>query len=279
MAETYETLLVEKEPDGVTWLWFNTPEKRNRVTPELSREMNLCLDRLKDDDGVRVLILSGKGPAFCAGMDLKVFHDYQGRPSQEWSPSGFTAMDWWEKFRVFPKPTIAAVNGYAFGGGVIPVAYADVAIASDKALFGLSEINWGSPPGGGATRAVLESMPLKWAKWLVLSGQQIDGNDAVRIGLANWCVEHDSLLAEAARVARLFLPHHPIPLAWAKRQILESLEVVDHLLAIEVEGAAITRMRNQTGFSGMTEGWKGFMEKRYRPGLESYDFRPQEPQG
>ena len=84
----YETILVEKPEPRVGPLWLNRPEKRNSISPELSREMNQVLDQIAEDDEIRVLVISGKGNTFCGGMDLKVFYEYRDRPGKEWSPEG-----------------------------------------------------------------------------------------------------------------------------------------------------------------------------------------------
>ena len=121
----YATLEVTRPEPRIGILWFNRPDQRNAISPELSREMNEVLPKIAEDDEIRVLIVSGKGTAFCAGMDLKVFYEYRDRPAT-YSPPGTTAMDWWRKLRELPKPTIAAVNGHAYGGGFLTIACCDM---------------------------------------------------------------------------------------------------------------------------------------------------------
>src|SRR5207245_2096941 len=101
------------------------------------------------------------------------------------SKPGETANDWWGKLRLLPKPTIAMVNGYCIGGGFCVVGACDMAIASERAVFSLSEINFGSLPGGGAARAALATVPYKHAMYLILTGKTIDATEAARIGFIN----------------------------------------------------------------------------------------------
>ena len=269
----FETILIDKQDDGITWVTFNRPEKRNAITPKLSEEMNIALDKMADDPEVRVLIFTGAGVAFCAGMDLKVFYQYRDRPQKDWVVPGFGSMDWWRKIREYPKITISAVNGFAFGGGVMPVVYSDLAIASDKAIFGLSEINFGMPPGGGATTAILESMLLKHAKWMIITGQSVPATEAARIGLINFCVPDDKLKEEALRIATICLPHNPIAQKYVKLQMRLVQETSNHEHSVRVEGAVLNEMKNVEGYSGAGDGLKAFSEGKYKPGLQSHDFR------
>ena len=142
----YKTIAIDKA-DGVTTIRFNRPDKRNAMNPQMHREMYDALTELHTDDETRVLVITGNGEAFCAGQDLKEYFyelkdDRRGREeirriSHAWRH---------EKLRFFPKPTIAAINGWCFGGAFTVVASVDIAIASDEATFGLSEINFGNIP-------------------------------------------------------------------------------------------------------------------------------------
>jgi trans-feruloyl-CoA hydratase/vanillin synthase len=270
----FNTIKVDIGSDGITWVRFNRPESRNAITPELSKEMNIALDQLAEDDEARVIVFTGEGTAFCAGMDLKVFLKNVNRPSKEWHPVGSRSIDFWRKIRQHPKITIAAINGFAYGGGLMPVFYCDFAVASDKALMGLSEINFGGPPGGGATRACVESVGRKWTSWIVLTGQSITGEMAANIGLVNFCVPHDKLKDEVERIANLLLPHHPTALEWSKKQILMALDAPGHHeLGVETDHAILGAMFRETGENPSADGWKAFSEGKYKPGLQAWDFR------
>ena len=267
----YSTLLVEKPEPHIGILWLNRPEQRNAISPDLSREMNEVLPRLADDDDIRVLVVAGKGTAFCAGMDLKVFYEYRDQPAT-YSRPGETAADWWQKLRELPKPTIAAVNGHAFGGGFLTIACCDMAIASEDARAGLSEINSGTPPGGGATRGTIQNLLPKHYNLLLFTGRAVDGRELERMGFVNTAVPHDRLMEETLDLAREIAKHHPTALRWLKRQVHGSEMIHDYYLGVEFEGAILAQMRAD-GYSGQVEGLKDFVDKKYRPGLEAREYR------
>ena len=139
---TYETLLVDKA-DGIATVTFNRPKKRNAMNPALHQDMTHVLEALRYDDDVRVVVLTGAGGSFCAGMDLKEFFtDLKGKPD-EYDRITRLAVEWRGRtLRYYPKPTIAMVNGFCFGGAFSIVEGCDLAVAAEEATFGLSEINF-----------------------------------------------------------------------------------------------------------------------------------------
>jgi len=136
---TYETVLVEKE-NGITWVKLNRPEKRNAMSPQLCYDMVDVLTELATDDETQILVLTGEGEAFTAGMDLRLFfRDLDDKPVER-ARARAADRSWnWYQLSKFPKPTIAMVNGYCFGGGFIPLCACDFAIADEDATFGLSK--------------------------------------------------------------------------------------------------------------------------------------------
>lgn len=144
----FQTILIDKN-DGVTTVTLNRPEKRNAMNPKLHREMYDVLTLLESDDETRVIVVTGAGSAFCSGMDLKeYFHDLKDDEAQR-NLNRRVSNDWCDRMlRMFPKPTIAMVNGYCFGGAFTIVASCDFAIAAEDAQFGLSEVNWGGAARG-----------------------------------------------------------------------------------------------------------------------------------
>jgi len=133
---------------GIAWVSFNRPEKRNCMNPKLNRRMMEVLDELEFREDVGVLVLKGEGTAWSAGMDLKeYFRETEAEGLRGIRRSQREAYGWWKRLRWFQKPTIAMVNGWCFGGGFSPLVACDLAIAAETAVFGLSEINWGIPPG------------------------------------------------------------------------------------------------------------------------------------
>jgi len=146
----YETIRIERNAaPGVTLLTFNRPDQRNAMNPQLHEDMTAALDELWYDDDTHVLVLTGEGTAFSAGMDLKQsFLDLQDKP-KEYERMLKQAVEWRGRtLRLFPKPTIAMVNGFCFGGGFTQLIACDFAFAAEDAQFGLSEVNWGILPAG-----------------------------------------------------------------------------------------------------------------------------------
>ena len=146
--QTYETLLIEKN-DGVTTIKLNRPDKKNAMSPTLHREMYDALRDLEWDNDTQVLVITGSGNAFSAGQDLKEYF-YANKDSERDREEIQRISHAWrhQVLNYFPKPTIASINGYCFGGAFTIVASSDIAIAADEATFGLSEINFGSIPAG-----------------------------------------------------------------------------------------------------------------------------------
>ncbi len=188
---------------GIAWVKFNRPEKRNCMSPKLNRQMLRVLTELEFRDDVGVLVLSGEGSAWSAGMDLKEYFretEAEGLPGVRRSQR--EAYAWWERVRWFQKVTIAMVNGWCFGGAYGPLFACDLAFCSDEAQFGLSEINWGILPGGGASKVAVELMPMRKAMYHALLGENLTGRDAAAAGLVNESLPADRLEARVTEVAQ-----------------------------------------------------------------------------
>ena len=157
----WKTVKVEIE-EGIGWVILNRPEKRNAMSPTLNREMVEVLETLEQDADVGVLVLTGAGEAWTAGMDLKeYFREIDAGPEILQEKIRREASQWqWKLLRMYTKPTIAMVNGWCFGGGFSPLVACDLAICADEATFGLSEINWGIPPGNLVSKAMAETSSL-----------------------------------------------------------------------------------------------------------------------
>ena len=139
---------------------LNRPDKRNAMNPTMNTEMIEVLEALDADDACLVVVLTGAGDAFSAGMDLKeYFRDVDAGPAHVQRRVRRDSAQWqWRLLRTYAKPTIAMVNGWCFGGAFTPLVACDLAIAADEATFGLSEVNWGIPPGGVVSRALAETV-------------------------------------------------------------------------------------------------------------------------
>src|SRR5512146_3220807 len=142
--------------DGIAWVAMNRPEKKNAISVEMAREMVKVMDDLETDERCQVLVLTGAGEAFSAGMDLKDYFRVTDKASavERARVYRLNAAWQWRGLLHYPKPTIAMVNGWCFGGALTPLVACDLAVAADEATFGLSEINWGIPPGSVVSKAL-----------------------------------------------------------------------------------------------------------------------------
>ena len=271
----FENVKLDVDPRGIGLVTLANAEMRNAITPQLSAEMNRLLDAIRSDREIRVVIVTGEGEeSFCAGMSLKHFIELRDRNWELYRP-GESMIDWWRKLHELPQPTIAAVNGYCIGGGFCVLNACDLAIASERAVFSLSEINFGSIPGGGAMRAALEMMPLKNAMHLILTGRPIDAQEACRNGLVNRVVPHAELRQEVVELAEHLAKHPWQTLEWCKRTAYGLKAIADRQLGIEYETAMAhfqDQARPPKGAS-KTERLEAFVEKKYKPGLEAYDLK------
>ena len=164
------------------------------MSPKLNRQMALVLDDLEFRADVGVLVLTGNGGAFTAGMDLQeYFRDNEAKGLPAIRAAQRESYGWWRRLRWFQKPTIAMVNGWCFGGGYGPFFACDLAFAAEEAQFGLSEINWGILPGGCATKIARELLSFRRAMYHALTGETIDGLKAAAWGLVNEAVPLEKL--------------------------------------------------------------------------------------
>ncbi|MSP97180.1 MAG: p-hydroxycinnamoyl CoA hydratase/lyase [Betaproteobacteria bacterium] len=268
----YETLLVEKK-DQITTITLNRPESRNAMNPTLHFEMCEALIDVEKDDDCRVLVVTGAGPAFCAGMDLQeYFFDTEGKP-EERLKARKAAYEWmFKRLMVLPKPTIAAVNGWCFGGGFEIVGACDFAIASTSATFGLSEVNWGIFPGGGVTWLVTHLLSPRDAKYLVMTGKPITAEEAAKMRLINSAVAPEKLFAAVLELAEDFKQKHPAVLAAAKEVFRVDQDLtLEHALLWET---AKFEELSLTAKNTWHKGVRQFKQERsFRPGLETYDWK------
>lgn len=258
--------------DGIAWVRFNRPEKRNCMSPRLNREMLRVLDSLEFRDDVGVLVLSGEGTAWSAGMDLKeYFRDSEALGLQGVRQSQREAYAWWERLRWYQKVTIAMVNGWCFGGGYGPLFACDLAICADEAQFGLSEINWGILPGGGATKVATELMSMRTAMYHALLGENLSGQQAASRGLVNESVPADKLRARVLEVANKLLKKNLDTLKATKDAVRRVREMTynnaeDYLIRAQ------EALNWRDASDGRHAGMKQFLDdKSYKPGLGEYD--------
>ena len=269
---TYDTLLVRTD-DGIGFITFNRPEKRNAMNPRLHKEMNLALDELIEDDAVRVVILSGSGDNFSPGNDLKEFFAEQMERPLQFRRASLNFAQWREKLRTCPKPTIAAVNGWCLGGGISVICVVDFVIASEEAKFGLPEINFGMFPAGGATKGPLELMSHRDVLDLVLTGRNIDAAEADRMRLINRCVPKAKLMDECIALANELKKKDPIALMIAKEAFWRDKEL-DFPAAVDFESGKVRELNFLQKGQWVSDGIRKFLEKQYKPSESSFTQAP-----
>ncbi|WP_226636636.1 p-hydroxycinnamoyl CoA hydratase/lyase [Novosphingobium profundi] len=256
----------------IAWVSFNRPEKRNCMSPNLNRRMTEILNELEFREDVGVLVLTGEGTAFSAGMDLKeYFRENEEKGIGATRHAQREAYGWWERLRWYEKPTIAMVNGWCFGGAYGPLFSCDLAVAAEDAQFGLSEINWGILPGGGASKVIVELTGFRNAMYHAMMGENVDGKKAAEWGLVNEAVPSDKLKARVEEIAGVLLGKNPTALRatkWAIRRVGEMTfdNSMDYL--VRTQEAA-----NFFDGEGRKEATRQFIdEKTFKPGLGAYDL-------
>ena len=267
----WKTVKVDIE-DGIAWVTLNRPEKRNAMSPTLNREMVEVLETLEQDASAGVLVLTGAGDAWTAGMDLKeYFRETDAGPEILQEKIRREASQWqWKLLRMYAKPTIAMVNGWCFGGGFSPLVACDLAITADEATFGLSEINWGIPPGNLVSKALADTVGHRTALYYVMTGKTFTGPEAAAMGLVNQSVPRAQLREVTTALAQELLQKNPVVLRAAKVGFKRCRELTweqneDYLYA------KLDQSRLQDPEGGREQGMKQFLDdKSIKPGLQTY---------
>jgi trans-feruloyl-CoA hydratase/vanillin synthase len=269
---TWSTVLAEVDDDGIGWATLNRPEKRNAMNPKLNEEMLDVLDVVESDDAVRVLVLTGAGESFCAGMDLKEYFreiDAGGpiarvrsrRHSNEWQ---------YRRLMFFAKPTIAMVNGWCFGGAFTPLVACDLAIAAEDAVFGLSEVNWGIPPGSVVSRSLAEMIPARDAIYYIMTGRTFTGVQAAEMRLVNEAVPSEKLRECTVELAKHVASMNRTVLEGAKTGFKRARSM-DWETSEEYLYAKLDQSIANDPEHGREQGMTQFLDdKTFRPGLGAY---------
>ncbi|MEO8433822.1 MAG: enoyl-CoA hydratase-related protein [Pyrinomonadaceae bacterium] len=254
MAADYETLLVERR-GRVAIVTINRPDKRNALNIKTREEGAAVLEQLQNEDEVRVVVITGAGDkAFIAGADIAEFAGRTALMQRNvmLGRSLFTAID------IFPKPVIAMINGYCLGGGCELALACDLRIASQSASFGQPEINLGIIPGGGGTQRLTRLIGEGKAMELILTGEIIDAQTALSLGLVNHVVPADQLEAKTLEIANRMAEKSPVALRLAKEAVkLASRSNLDEGLRREVDLFAMCFSSEDKD-----EGVNAFLEKR-----------------
>jgi trans-feruloyl-CoA hydratase/vanillin synthase len=267
----WQTVKVDVE-NGIGWITLNRPEKRNAMSPTLNREMIDVLETLELDDDAQVIVLTGAGDSWSAGMDLKeYFRETEGKPEITQERIRRDCSQWqWKLLRMYSKSTIAMVNGWCFGGAFSPLVACDLAIAADDAVFGLSEVNWGIPPGNLVSKAVADTMGHRQALHYIMTGETFTGMQAAEMGLINKSVPKEQLRDAVIALAQTLLEKNPVVLRYAKQGFKRARELTweqgeDYLYA------KIDQCSYRDPEKGRKEGLKQFLDdKTIKPGLQTY---------
>jgi trans-feruloyl-CoA hydratase/vanillin synthase len=265
----FETILVDVA-DGVATITFNRPKKKNAMNPALHRDMTAALDQLRYEEGARVVLITGAGDAFCGGMDLKEFFtDLKDKPA-EYDRVYRMATEWRGRtLRYYPKPTVAVVNGFCFGGAFSIVEGCDLAIAAEDATFGLSEINFKLFPGGSVSKSLANLLRPRDALWYGMTGETFNGVVAAEIGFINKAFPRVKLQDEARKLALQLAQKDPWALKATKDGYRNSLDM-GWEAAIDYAGAKEMELVLKQGDAFRKEGIGDFLKGEYRPGLESH---------
>ncbi|MGH7962393.1 MAG: enoyl-CoA hydratase-related protein [Candidatus Binatia bacterium] len=252
---TYENLLFEKD-GAVGVLTINRPKSLNALNPATLQEIAACLETVRQDRSIRCLLITGVGDrAFVAGADISAMVSMSPIEGKAFSALGLSVTRTLEEL---PIPVIAAVNGFALGGGTELALACDLIIAADKAKFGQPEINLGVIPGFGGTQRLARRIGLPRARELIYSGDTIDAETALRYGLVNKVVPLADLMTEATALAQKLAAKPPVAIQQAKTAINAGIDMdLENGCRFENETFALTFATEDK-----MEGMKAFLEKR-----------------
>ena len=217
----YKTLIYEKK-DNIGILTVNRPDKLNAISNELTSELRSLLGELEKEEKLRVLVITGAGDkAFVAGADIKELVDRDARIGRRVSRE---RQEVFSRLENLPVPVIAAVNGYALGGGLELALACNIRICSEKAQFGAPEVKLGIIPGDGGTQRLPRLIGLGRAMEMILTGDFIDAQEAHRIGLVNGVYSPEELMDKAMELAQKIASRPPLAIRYAKEAVNRSQE-------------------------------------------------------
>ncbi len=252
---SYETIVWEAA-EGVATLTLNRPEVHNAMNERMRRELTECFAALVSDDAVRVVVVTGAGErAFSAGADIREFVEPQ-------APTRFREtrrrVDFRQLMDRCPQPIIAAIRGYAFGGGLELALACDIRVAGDDARLGLTEVDLAIIPGGGGTQRLPRLVGRGKALEMILTGARLDAREALRIGLVERVVPAAQVRAAALELAKTLAAKAPVALRYAKEAVVKGLEL-PLANGIRLENDLSTLLRTT---EDRIEGARAFLEKR-----------------
>jgi len=251
---SYTNILVEKK-ENIGVIKINRPNFLNALNKDTIIELTKAVGELEKDKNIKVAILTGECKAFIAGADIKQMKEMNPTEAKKFAEMGHKVLMNIEKSRL---PFIAAVNGYALGGGCEVMMACDITIACASAKIGQPEINLGIHPGFGGTQRLPRLVGRMRAKQLLLTGDNIDANEALRIRLVNMVVPDDKLMEEAEKIANKIASKSAVQTSFIKSLVNKGIEV-DLKKACELE---ISYFSKSFETEDQKEGMNAFIEKR-----------------
>ena len=251
---SYQFLTLEVA-DRIATLTVNRPDKLNALNDATIAELGLAIDEVRERDDIAGLIVTGAGRAFVAGADISELVSQTPTIAKARARGG---QDIFRRFETSPKPVIAAVNGFALGGGCELALACHIRIASDKAKFGQPEVKLGICPGYGGTQRLARLVGKGRAIQLLVTAEMVDAAEAYRLGIVNRVVEAEQLMAAAMEMMKQILANGPLAVALC-------IEAVDRGLEMSLEEGLVLEA-NHFGLlaatEDMAEGMSAFLEKR-----------------
>lgn len=250
----FETIKYEVK-ENIGYITVNKPEVLNALDGQVLAELDRAIDDAAADNRVKALILTGEGRAFVAGADIGAQSVLDAEGGRNWGRNGSAIF---RKLELLQIPTIAAVNGFALGGGCELAMACDMIIASSKAKFGQPEVSLGITPGFSGTQRLARKIGKARAMEMILTGDMIRADEALRIGLVNKIAEPEQLMTDAKELADRILKNGPIAVKYSKEAIARGMEMdMDSAVALENELFALCFATED-----QKEGMQAFLEKR-----------------
>ena len=249
---TYENIIVDVK-DHVGIITFNRPQALNALNNQLVDEMNLALQQFEGDDAIHVIMLTGSEKAFAAGADIREMKD---KTSAQAQAEGFLSN--WDYINSITKPLVAAVSGFALGGGCEFALACDVIIAGENAKFALPETGLGIIPGGGGTQRLARAVGKVRAMDMILTGRMIDAAEALSMGLISRVVPTATLMQEALAVANK-IAALSLPVARAAKRAVKATQEMPLSEGLKLERELIYACFD---LGDQKEGMNAFLEKR-----------------
>ncbi len=216
MSKTYTTIKLKKEQQ-TAWITLNRPQKMNAINAIMRHELSEAMDKIERDNSVRCVIITGEGDkAFSAGADITEFQKLTPETAAEFSRKGQQVFS---KIEALSKPVVAAINGYALGGGLEVALACDFRLASDNATLGFPEMKLGIIPGWGGTQRLPLTVGVATAKRLILLGDNVNAKEALKMRLVDKVVPKNRLKTEAEELAQSLCAWQPVVLRQAKAAV------------------------------------------------------------